>query len=172
VGIPEVEPTTPSPLFTAGAKLMGTKAARQFLRRYGWRLDRAVIKLTNGHVSMSLVMPEVLLTHTGARSGLQRSTPLTYFTDRGRVITIGSNYGATRHPAWYHNVKAHPRVTLSARGYTGTFVAEEITGAERDRLFDLAKQFVPTYTNYEKLTGGRRIPVVAFSEEVGSSSHP
>ena len=172
MGIPVVEPTAPSPLFKAGAKLMGTNAARTFLKRYGWRLDRAVIKLTNGHVSMSLVLPEVLLTHTGAKSGLQRSTPLTYFTDRGRVITIASNYGGLRHPAWFHNVQAHPRVTLSARGYTGTFVGEEVTGAERERLFDLAKRFVPTYADYEKMAGGRRIPVVAFTEEVGSSSHP
>jgi deazaflavin-dependent oxidoreductase (nitroreductase family) len=106
----------------------------------------------------------VLLTHTGAKTGKKRSTPLTYFTDRGRVITVASNYGGERHPAWFHNVKAHPLVTLSARGYSGTFVAEETTGAERDRLFDLAKQFVPNYADYEKMAGGRRIPVVAFTE--------
>lgn len=143
---------------------MGTDIARRFLRKYGWRIDRAVIKATNGHVSMSLVMPEVLLTHTGAKTGRQRSTPLTYFTDRGRVITIASNYGGDRHPAWYHNVVAHPRVTLSARGYTGNFFGEEVTGTERDRLFDLAKQFVPNYADYEKMAGDRRIPVVAFTE--------
>lgn len=164
MGIPEVEPTEPSPLFRAGAKLMGTGAARRFLRRYGWRIDRALIKATNGHVSMSLVMPEVLLTHTGAKTGTKRSTPLTYFTDGGRVIVIASNYGGDRHPAWFHNVKAHPRVTLSTRGYTGTFVGEEITGAERDRLFELAKRFVPNYADYEKMAGPRRIPVVAFTE--------
>jgi deazaflavin-dependent oxidoreductase (nitroreductase family) len=164
MGIPEVEPAPPSRLFKAGAKLMGTDAARRFLKRYGWRVDRAVIKLTNGYVSMSLVLPEVLLTHTGAKTGKQRSTPLTYFTDGGRVITIASNYGGDRHPAWYHNVMAYPRVTLSARGYAGTFVAEEITGAERDRLFGLAKRFVPNYADYEQMAGGRRIPVVAFTE--------
>jgi deazaflavin-dependent oxidoreductase (nitroreductase family) len=143
---------------------MGSNSARWFLRHYGWRIDRAVIKLTKGHVSMSLVLPEVLLTHTGAKTGKQRTTPLTYFTDNGRVITIASNYGADRHPAWYHNVKAHPRVTLSTRGYTGGFVGEEVTGTERDRLFGLAKQFVPNYADYEKRAAGRRIPVVAFTE--------
>ena len=172
MGIPEVEPTAPSPLFKAGAKLMSTDLARRFLKRYGWRVDRAVIKLTNGHVSMSLVLPEVLLTHTGAKTGKQHSTPLTYFTDGGRVITIASNYGGERHPSWYHNVKAHPRVTLSARGYTGTFVAEEATGAERDRLFGLAKQFVPNYAGYETMAGGRRIPVVTFTEVTQTSMPP
>jgi deazaflavin-dependent oxidoreductase (nitroreductase family) len=143
---------------------MRTRPAQEFLRRVGWRIDRALIKLTNGHASMSLVIPEVLLTHTGAKTGKQRSTPLTYFTDAGRVICIASNYGGVKHPAWYHNVKAHPRVTLAARGYRGTFVAEEMTGAERDRLFGLAKQYMPSYASYEQMTGGRRIPVIAFTE--------
>jgi deazaflavin-dependent oxidoreductase (nitroreductase family) len=144
--------------------MMATGPAQSFLRKYGWRLDRALIKATNGHVSMSLVLPEVLLTHTGAKTGMERSTPLTYFTDGGRVIVIASNYGGDRHPAWYHNVKAHPRVTLAARGYQGTFVGEDTSGAERDRLFELAKQFIPNYAGYEKTAGGRRIPVVAFTE--------
>jgi deazaflavin-dependent oxidoreductase (nitroreductase family) len=144
--------------------MMATGPAQSFLRKYGWRLDRAVIKLTNGHVSMSLVLPEVLLTHTGAKTGIQRSTPLAYFTDAGRVIVIASNYGGQRHPAWYHNVKAHPRVTLSSRGYRGTFDGEDTEGAERDRLFGLAKQFIPNYAGYEKTAGGRRIPVIAFTE--------
>lgn len=169
MGIPEVRPDPPTPFVSAGARLMGTAPARWFLRRFGWRLDRAVIKLTNGHLSMSLVLPEVLLTHTGAKSGRQYSTPLTYFTDDGRVIVIASNYGGDRHPSWFHNVKAHPRVTLSARGYRGSFVGEEVTGAERDRLFGLAKQFVPNYADYEKRAGKRRIPVLAFTEVPNSA---
>ncbi|MFV9634527.1 nitroreductase family deazaflavin-dependent oxidoreductase [Mycobacterium neumannii] len=169
MGIPEVRPDPPTPFIRAGARLMGLGPSRWFLRRIGWRLDRAVINLTNGRVSMSLVMPEVLLTHTGAKTGRQRSTPLTYFTDAGRVIVIASNYGGDRHPAWFHNVKANPRVTLAARGYRGTFIGEEVTGAERDRLFDLAKQFVPNYADYEKRAGKRRIPVVAFTEASDSA---
>jgi deazaflavin-dependent oxidoreductase (nitroreductase family) len=165
MGIPEVSPDRPSRFVQAGARLMRSGPAQTFLRKYGWRLDRGLIKLTNGHVSMSLVLPEVLLTHTGAKTGQQRSTPLTYFTDGGRVIVIASNYGGLRHPAWYHNVKAHPRVTLAARGYRGTFIGEEIVGSERDRLFELAKQFMPNYAAYEKTAGGRRIPVVAFTED-------
>lgn len=164
MGIPAVRPDPAPPLFRAGARLMQTAPARVFLKRYGWRIDRAVLKLTNGRLSMSLLLPEVLLTHTGAKTGKQRSTPLTYFTDKGRVVCIASNYGGDRHPAWYHNVKAHPRVTLAVRGYQGTFLAEEITGAERDRLFGLAKQFVPNYADYEKMAGSRQIPVIAFSE--------
>lgn len=144
--------------------MMATGPGQSFLRNYGWRIDRALIKLTNGHLTLSVTRPEVLLTHTGAKTGEQRSTPLTYFTDGGRVIVIASNYGGKRHPGWYHNVKANPRVTLSSRGYRGTFVGEDTTGEERDRLFELAKRFMPNYAGYEKTAGERRIPVVAFTE--------
>ena len=106
----------------------------------------------------------MLLTHIGAKSGQRRVTPLTYFTDGDRVIVIASNYGGGRHPAWYHNVKANPQVTLAAGGYEGRFVAEEVTGAERDRLWGLVTQFLPNYARYEDMAGDRRIPVVAFRE--------
>jgi deazaflavin-dependent oxidoreductase (nitroreductase family) len=163
-GIPEVRPDPATRSVAAAARFTRLGPVQGFLRRYGWRFDRAVLKLTNGHLSMSMVVPEVLLTHTGAKTGVQRSTPLTYFTDAGRVVVIASNYGGLKHPAWYHNVKANPRVTLASRGYQGTFIAEEATGAERDRLFALATQFMPSYAEYQKTTGGRQIPVIVFTE--------
>ncbi|BBX04765.1 nitroreductase [Mycolicibacterium moriokaense] len=164
MGIPENPPNPPSRFVQAAARFMATGPAKTFLRKVGWRFDRGLIKLTNGHVSLSMVLPEVLLTHTGAKTGKQRSTPLTYFTDGGRVIVIASNYGDPRHPAWYHNVKANPRVTLSSRGYRGAYIAEEMVGEERDRLFALATQYMPNYAGYQKTTQGRQIPVVAFTE--------
>ena len=104
----------------------------------------------------------VLLTSTGAKSGVQRTTPLIYFTDGDRVILIASNYGGTRHPAWYYNVKANPMVTLLGGGFEGRFVGEEITGAERERLWALAKQWNPGYEQYESSAGDRHIPLLAF----------
>jgi deazaflavin-dependent oxidoreductase (nitroreductase family) len=105
----------------------------------------------------------VLLTHTGARSGTRRTTPLIYFTDRDRVILIASNYGSSRHPAWYHNVKANPEVTLSARGFEGRFIGAEVSGAERDRLWALATGWLAGYDQYQKSAGQRQIPMLAFT---------
>jgi deazaflavin-dependent oxidoreductase (nitroreductase family) len=105
----------------------------------------------------------VLLTHTGARSGTRRTTPLIYFTDRDRVILIASNYGSTCHPAWYHNVKANPEVTLSAWGFEGPFVGAEVTGADRDRLWALATSWLAGYEQYQRSAGGRQIPLLAFT---------
>lgn len=115
-------------------------------------------------MSSAVVTPELLLISTGAKTGRRRTTPLTYFTDGDRAVVVASNYGGSRHPAWYYNVLAHPRVTISAGGYTGTFVGHEVSGAERDRLWNLAKAFIPSYADYERLAGRRTIPVLTFTE--------
>ncbi len=164
MGIPEVDPTNGSPLLRLGARLTSNTAGRWFARRVAPRVDRRLLRLTNGRLSTALVTPELLLIHTGAKTGRSRTTPLTYFTDGGRAIVMASNYGGSRHPAWYYNVLAHPRVTISAGGYTGTFQGEETSGAERDRLWGLAKTFMPSYAEYEQLAGDRLIAVLAFTE--------
>ena len=105
----------------------------------------------------------VLLIHTGAKSGLERATPLIYFTAGDRVILVASNYGGTRHPAWYHNVLANPTVTLCGGGFEGRFVGQEVTGVEYDHLWALAKRWIRGYNKYEASSGDRKIPLVAFT---------
>src|SRR6201991_4825727 len=111
----------------------------RFLRDIGSRVDPTLLRLTRGRVSSVWPFPALAMTHFGARSGRRRTTALVYFTDRGRVVLIASNFGGSRNPAWYHNVKVNPIVTLYGRGIRRRFIAEEIYGAERDRLFQRAK---------------------------------
>src|ERR1700753_4403624 len=111
----------------------------RFLRDIGSRVDPTLLRLSRGRVSSVWPFPAVVLTHVGAKSGRTRASALVYFTDRGRVILIASNFGGSRNPAWYHNVKTNPIVTLYGRGIRGRFIAEEICDAERDRLFQRAK---------------------------------
>jgi deazaflavin-dependent oxidoreductase (nitroreductase family) len=164
VGIPLVDPTTGSPLLRLGARLTNNRQGRWLTRRVAPRVDRQLLRLSRGRLSSALVTPELLLVHTGSKTGRRRTTPLTYFTDAGRAIVVASNYGSSRHPAWYYNVLAQPRVTISAGGHTGTFIANETSGAERDRLWKLATAFIPSYAQYEVLAGDRTIPVLAFTE--------
>ncbi|ORV48284.1 hypothetical protein AWC05_07090 [Mycobacterium florentinum] len=105
------------------------------------------------------------MTHVGAKSGRTRNSALVYFTDRGRVILIASNFGESRNPAWYYNVKANPIVILYARGICGHFMAEEIYGAERDRLFQRAKDAPGPYGRYEQAAAAesRYLPVLGFT---------
>ena len=164
MGIPEVDPTAGSPLLRIGARLTGNTPGRWITRRVAPRVDRQLLRLSRGRLSSAVVTPELLLVHTGAKTGRRRTTPLTYFTDAGRAVVIASNYGGSRHPSWYYNVLAHPRVTIRAGGHTGTFVGREVTGAERDRLWQLAVDFIPSYAQYERLAARRTIPVLVFTE--------
>lgn len=76
----------------------------------------------------------LLLTTTGAKSGQRRVTPLAYVLDGDRMIVAASMMGAPKHPAWYHNLVAHPQVTVEVG--TETFETNAIVaeGAERERL--------------------------------------
>ncbi|WP_144205791.1 nitroreductase family deazaflavin-dependent oxidoreductase [Mycobacterium tilburgii] len=99
--------------------------------------------------------PALLLAHIGAKSGIPRTSTVVYFTDWGRVIVIASNFGSPRNPVWYHNVKAHPEVTIEAGRFGGRFVAEDVTGIESDRLFALARGATSPYGRYQDTAGSR-----------------
>jgi deazaflavin-dependent oxidoreductase (nitroreductase family) len=140
-------------------------AGQWTLRNISPHVDPMLIRLTRGRASSIGPWPRfVLLTHTGAKSGIRRTTPLLYFTDRDRVILIASNYGGTRHPAWYHNVKVNSAVTLYGGGFEGRFVGAEVTGAERDRLWSIVNHWCPGYEIYESSAGDRQIPLLAFTQ--------
>jgi deazaflavin-dependent oxidoreductase (nitroreductase family) len=150
--IPRVDPIADSFTGTFPKRLVGKVASspsgQWFLRNIARRVDPPLMRLTRGRVSSLGTWPRsLLLMHTGAKSGIQRTTPLIYFTDGDREILVASNYGGTRHPAWYYNVTANPTVTLLAGGFEGQFVAEEVTGAELDRLWALAKQWTRATAN-------------------------
>jgi deazaflavin-dependent oxidoreductase (nitroreductase family) len=80
-------------------------------------------------------IPILLLHHVGAKSGKSRVNPIAYLSDSGRYVVIASNGGARSSPGWYHNVKAHPNVTIEVGTETIDVVASETTGEERARLF-------------------------------------
>jgi deazaflavin-dependent oxidoreductase (nitroreductase family) len=145
----------------------------RFVRDFGARVDPTLIRLTRGRVSCVWPFPAVLVTHVGAKSGRTRTSALVYFTDRGRVIIIASNFGGSRNPAWYHNVKANPIVTLCGAGIRGCFIAEEICDAERDRLFQRAKDCPGPYRKYEQAaaTRFRCVPVIAFTPRSCGCDH-
>lgn len=108
-------------------------------------------------------MPLLLLHHTGAKSGKSRINPLAYQGDNGRYVIFASKAGAPTNPDWYHNLKAHPNVTIEVGTEKLDVLAEEATGAERDRLFRAQVERVPQFGEYEKKTDGRVIPVMVLT---------
>ncbi|MFJ6391337.1 nitroreductase/quinone reductase family protein [Streptomyces sp. NPDC091972] len=115
-------------------------------------LDRAVHRLTRGRVLLSAQMlPGVILTSTGARSGLPRRTPLACMPeDDGRTwILIGSNFGRPGHPAWTANLIAHPDAEVNWKGADIPVRATLLTGAERAAVWRTALAFWPPYATYQ-----------------------
>jgi deazaflavin-dependent oxidoreductase (nitroreductase family) len=105
--------------------------------------------------------PMLLLTSTGAKSGRQRTTPVVYTRDGDRLVIIASKAGAPTNPAWYHNLVAHPEVTVEVGTERVPMRAVVTEGEERSRLFDAQAALMPNFAEYAKSTS-RVIPVIAL----------
>ena len=107
----------------------------------------------------------LLLTSTGARSGEKRTTPVMYHREDRSLVIVASKAGAPEHPAWYHNLVAHPEASVEIAGDGGiervTVRAREAQGEERERIFADRVAIAPTFADYERKTS-RKIPVIVL----------
>jgi deazaflavin-dependent oxidoreductase (nitroreductase family) len=103
----------------------------------------------------------VLLTTTGAKSGQPRTVPLGYGRDGERLIVVAANAGAPAHPDWYHNLLAHPDVTVELPGERFEAQAVVLEGADRDHIIAHQAEIVPWLPAQQQKTD-REIPIVAF----------
>jgi deazaflavin-dependent oxidoreductase (nitroreductase family) len=145
-------------------------AARQrpvtwFLVNVGNKIDPYLMRSTGGRVKSTINAPTVLLTHTGAKSGRKRITPLAYFTDGDDVVVIASRGGHRNHPAWYFNIRANPEVELWTKGGGGRYRARAAEGDEREHLWKLATTMYPGFASYQERAGDRSIPVIVCSPQ-------
>ena len=106
--------------------------------------------------------PLLLLHHIGARTGKPRINPVMYLKDRERYIIFASKGGADTNPDYYYNIKAHPDIQIEVGDKTIDVRAEEVTGLERDRLFERQVSLYPTFGEYQRGTE-RIIPVIALT---------
>ena len=103
--------------------------------------------------------PILLLTTTGARTGRPTTVPLGFAVDdRGRVFVMASKAGAPRHPAWFHNLRANPSVTVELGDRSFPARAVVTAGEERDRLYSLISAGA---SEYEQNTD-RVFPVIVL----------
>lgn len=106
-------------------------------------------------------MPLLLMTTTGAKSGQPRIAPLVYTRDGEQYIIIASKGGAPTNPDWYHNILAHPEVTIEVGVEQFQARATVPQAEERDRLFNQMAAQLPLFAEYQRNTT-RRIPVVVL----------
>jgi deazaflavin-dependent oxidoreductase (nitroreductase family) len=106
-----------------------------------------------------LLLPTIEVETIGARTGQRRSHPLGGFFYEGRYILVGTNFGSKHHPAWVHNLRAHPECVVRSRGHSGNYTAREAEGEEREKYWQLALSYYKTYAVYEKRAAPRKISV-------------
>ncbi len=104
----------------------------------------------------------LLLHHVGAKTGKDRINPLAYDRDGDRYVIFASKGGAPTNPDWYHNLKAHPNVTIEVGTDTIDVVAAEAAGEERDRLFQAQVERSPNFADYQS-KADRVIPVIVLT---------
>ncbi len=127
-------------------------------------IDRRLMPLTRGRLSTGMGQPIVLLHVRGARSGVERTVPLLATKTGDTVLIVASKAGATKHPAWYHNVRANPDVEVTIDGRRRPMRAETATeGDERDRLWKIVCDNYNGYVTYQRRAAGRVIPVVSLT---------
>ena len=109
-------------------------------------------------------VPLLLLTTTGAKSGQQRISPLAYLSEGGRIYVFAGNRGAPTNPSWYHNLVAHPDVTVELGTETMEARATVVDSAEGDRLGRIQLQKIPALAELQaKIT--RQVPVVLLERK-------
>ena len=106
--------------------------------------------------------PLLLLHHVGARTGTPRVNPMMYLKVGDRYYVFASKGGADTNPSWYYNLMAHPDVEVEVGETTIEVRAEEVKGAERDRIYARQSSLYPMFGEYQRKTK-RTIPVVALA---------
>jgi deazaflavin-dependent oxidoreductase (nitroreductase family) len=104
---------------------------------------------------------QIALTTTGRKSGRPHPVTLYAFEDQGRLIVVGSYGGAANDPDWVVNLRAHPRVQVRRDGRQDEMKAEEVTGPDRERVWQLVTAAFPMYQSYQRQTK-RTIPLFAL----------
>jgi len=108
--------------------------------------------------------PLLLLHTTGAKSGLPRVNPVAYITDNERLVIVASKGGAPAHPDWYHNVVAHPKVSVEVGTKQFQAKATVTKEPERTRLYEEMSTVNPGFAEYKQKTD-RIIPVITLTRQ-------
>ena len=126
------------------------------------KVDPVLMRASRGLLKMPSGAATVLLSHTGAKSGTERTSPLLYFRDGENLVIVASKGGYPKHPAWYHNLLAHPDVTVEVGTAVVPVTAHIAEGEARDLIWQRQKSDYPGFAEYEQKTS-REIPVVILT---------
>ena len=113
--------------------------------------------------------PTLLLTTRGCKSGAESVMPLLYAEVDGGYAIIASKGGDSKHPGWYHNLKAMSGVKVQIANAVFQAHARVVAGAERARIWQEMAAMYPPFNDYQSTaaaTGQREIPVIVLEPVV------
>jgi deazaflavin-dependent oxidoreductase (nitroreductase family) len=147
------------PPWTPSQERFGTVAVRIMSA-----VNTALFRLSGGRIGNKFRggAPVCLVTTTGAKSGVRRTTPLIYLADGDDVVLVASKGGMSHHPAWYHNLVAHPDAQVQIGADVRDLVARRASDAEKAALWPRLLAIYPDYDDYQARTE-RNIPVMILS---------
>ncbi|GAB3218639.1 nitroreductase family deazaflavin-dependent oxidoreductase [Mycolicibacterium hippocampi] len=141
-------------------KYMDT-AVGDFLVKWVSRLNTFFYRRGNGKGLGTTIggIPVALLITTGRKTGQPRTSPLYFLRDGDTVVFAASKGGSDKHPMWYLNLKAEPKVKVQIKDETLDLVAREATDDERNHYWPELVAMYPSYDEYQSWTE-RKIPLV------------
>ena len=117
-------------------------------------IDRLVSKLTGGRIVISAGMvPSLVLTVKGRKTGQPRRTPLATLPVDGGFLVVGSNFGKEHHPAWTANLMANPDASVSFKGEDIPVHARLLDADEKKEVWPKLLEIWPTYDRYVERSG-------------------
>jgi deazaflavin-dependent oxidoreductase (nitroreductase family) len=123
-------------------------------------------RANQGHVGGPWTgIPLILIHHTGARSGIERVTPVAYHPQPdGRLAIWAANGGSPAHPNWYYNLKAHPGITAEVGAQAFPVLAQELDGTARAGLWAKLVAVYPQLAEAQARTT-RQIPLFVLTRQ-------
>ena len=139
-------------------RAMQQMATSSWFRKVGPKvvppMDRVLNRVTGGRVVVSsLLVPSMVLTTTGRKSGEPRTCPLACMPDGDGWYVVGSNFGREHHPAWTGNLVADPRATVTYRGATVPVEATLLDDAAKAEVWPRLVSLWPAYDTYVEVSG-------------------
>lgn len=156
------EPRDPNVVQRVLQRVASSRPGSWFFSRTLHPIDKWLFARSGGRVTLPGIiagLPVVMLTTTGAKSGLERQMPVLGIPIAQDLAIIGSNFGQRSTPGWVYNLEAGPQAMVEYRGRTVAVTARDADGTEEGEAFRLARPIYGGFDAYIERAGHRRIRV-------------
>jgi deazaflavin-dependent oxidoreductase (nitroreductase family) len=135
-------------------RFSATRPGSWMVKHVAAKVDPVLFRWSNGRFTSTgtPTLPMLALTTTGARSGQPRTVQLAFHREGDDLLVVASAMGQDRHPAWRHNLDAHPEVRVLVRGEEYAAVASVLTPEEKAARWDAIATTIPQMRTYEQRT--------------------